>query len=183
MASGIDPFDPTVTWTRTADTSASNHVITPFLAAQTLIRVRGIGLAVGPWIAAALAKFAGVTQNGSQQQIAFSASGTVFYRSSKSTGLWSAWTTLPQLSAAGVWTLAGNATGALAITIADDAVGSITVPRQGGFLSAGRSQVDVSDFLADFGFSSKEATAYFDDDPASALHQSLLAAHSGISLT
>lgn len=80
-----------------------------------------------------MTKFAGVTQNGSQQQIAFSATGTVFYRSSRSTGLWSAWTTLPQLSAAGVWTLAGNTTGALAITIADDAVGSITVPRQGGF--------------------------------------------------
>lgn len=54
MASGIDPFDPTVTWTRTADTSASNHVITLFFAAQTLIRVRGIGLAAGPWMAAAL---------------------------------------------------------------------------------------------------------------------------------
>ena len=54
MASGIDPADPTVTWTRTADTSANNHVITLFFAAQTLIRVRGIGLAAGPWMAAAL---------------------------------------------------------------------------------------------------------------------------------
>ncbi|MES2434221.1 MAG: hypothetical protein V4586_10390 [Pseudomonadota bacterium] len=48
------PFDPTVTWTRTAVTSASNFVITLFFAAQTLIRVRGIGLAAGPWMAAAL---------------------------------------------------------------------------------------------------------------------------------
>lgn len=80
-----------------------------------------------------MTKFAGVTQNGSQQQIAFSASGTIFYRSSKSTGLWSAWSTLLQVSAAGLTSQAGNATGALAITIADDAVGSITVPRQGGF--------------------------------------------------
>ncbi|OZA07275.1 MAG: hypothetical protein B7Y02_14245, partial [Rhodobacterales bacterium 17-64-5] len=54
MASGIDPADPTVTWTRTADTSAANYVITLFFAAQTLIRVRGIGLAAGPWMAAAL---------------------------------------------------------------------------------------------------------------------------------
>ncbi|OYU38600.1 MAG: phage tail protein [Pseudorhodobacter sp. PARRP1] len=54
MASGIDPFDPTVTWTRTADTSAANHVITLLFAAQTLIRVRGVGLAAGPFMAAAL---------------------------------------------------------------------------------------------------------------------------------
>lgn len=54
MASGIDPNDPNVTWTRTADTSASNFVLTLFFAAQTLIRVRGIGLAAGPWVAAAL---------------------------------------------------------------------------------------------------------------------------------
>ena len=54
MASGIDPTDPTVSWTRTADTSASNYVLTLLFAAQTLIRVRGIGLTAGPWIAAAL---------------------------------------------------------------------------------------------------------------------------------
>jgi len=54
MASGIDPTDPTVTWTRTADTSASNHVIALFYAAKTLIRVRGVGLSAGPWAAAAL---------------------------------------------------------------------------------------------------------------------------------
>lgn len=54
MASGIDPLDPNVTWTRTADTSAANYVLTLFFAAQTLIRVRGMGLAAGPWVAAAL---------------------------------------------------------------------------------------------------------------------------------
>ncbi|WP_426033345.1 host specificity factor TipJ family phage tail protein [Cypionkella sp. TWP1-2-1b2] len=54
MASGIDPSGPTVSWTRTADTSAANHVITLLFAAQTLIRVRGVGLTAGPWIAAAL---------------------------------------------------------------------------------------------------------------------------------
>ena len=54
MASGIDPSDPTVTWTRTADTTATNFVLPLFFAAQTLIRVRGIGLTAGPWVAAAL---------------------------------------------------------------------------------------------------------------------------------
>lgn len=42
-----------------------------------------------------------------------------------------------------------------------------------GILAAGRSHVDVPDFLVDFGFSPKEAAAYFDDDPASAAHQAL----------
>ncbi|WP_054008032.1 hypothetical protein [Cypionkella psychrotolerans] len=96
-----------------------------------------------------MTKFAGVTQNGSQQQIAFSASGTVFFRSSKSTGLWSAWTSLLQVSTAGLMTLAGNATGALAITIADDAVGIITTPRQGGFADitcAGATASPLPDF-------------------------------------
>lgn len=50
-------------------------------------------------------------------------------------------------------------------------------------LAAGRTQVDVGDFLADFGFTTAEATAYFDDDPASAHHQSLAAAFPGISWT
>lgn len=54
MARGIDVTDPTITWTRVADTTAANQVLTLFFAAQTLIRVRGIGLAAGPWTAAAL---------------------------------------------------------------------------------------------------------------------------------
>jgi hypothetical protein len=54
MASGTDIDDPDVNWTRTADTSATNHVIALLYASQTLIRVRGIGLAAGPWTAAAL---------------------------------------------------------------------------------------------------------------------------------
>ena len=61
----------------------------------------------------------------------------------------SAWTTLLQVSAAGLTSQAGNATGAMAITIADDAVGSITVPRQGGFATitcAGATASPLPDF-------------------------------------
>ena len=54
MARGTDITDPTVTWTRVADTTAAHHVITLLYAAQTLIRVRGVGLTAGPWAIAAL---------------------------------------------------------------------------------------------------------------------------------
>ncbi|KAF0174089.1 MAG: hypothetical protein FD162_1324 [Rhodobacteraceae bacterium] len=54
MARGTDITDPTVTWTRVADTTAAHHVITLLYAAQTLIRVRGVGLTAGPWVIAAL---------------------------------------------------------------------------------------------------------------------------------
>lgn len=54
MAEGSDVDDPSVSWTRVADTSAAHHVITLLYAAKTLIRVRGVGLAAGPWAAAAL---------------------------------------------------------------------------------------------------------------------------------
>ncbi|WP_054008033.1 host specificity factor TipJ family phage tail protein [Cypionkella psychrotolerans] len=54
MAPGIDPSDPTVSWTRTADTTATNFVLPLLFASQTLIRVRGTGLTAGPWMAAAL---------------------------------------------------------------------------------------------------------------------------------
>jgi hypothetical protein len=42
-----------------------------------------------------------------------------------------------------------------------------------GILAAGRSQIDVPDFLVDFNFSPTEAAAYFDDDPTSTAHQAL----------
>jgi hypothetical protein len=50
-------------------------------------------------------------------------------------------------------------------------------------LSAGRSHVDVPDFLADFGFSPAEASAYFDDDPASAAHKDLALVALGVAWT
>lgn len=51
------------------------------------------------------------------------------------------------------------------------------------FLAAGRNQLDVGDFLTDFGFTTAEAAAYFDDDPASDSHQALLTYNPGISWT
>lgn len=59
MAQGTDVADPNVSWTRTADTSAASQVITIFYPTQTLIRVRGVGLAAGPWIAATLGSLIG----------------------------------------------------------------------------------------------------------------------------
>jgi hypothetical protein len=50
-----------------------------------------------------------------------------------------------------------------------------------GKLAAGRTAVDVSDFLSDFDFSPAEFATYFDADPSSAAHQQLLAANSSIS--
>lgn len=50
-------------------------------------------------------------------------------------------------------------------------------------LAAGRSHVDLGDFLTDFGFTTAEASAYFDDDPASAGHRRLASAAQGISWT
>ena len=46
-------------------------------------------------------------------------------------------------------------------------------------ISGGRQQVDITDFLLDFGFSPAEFTVYFDDDPAQASHQTLARAYPG----
>lgn len=54
MAYGADVDDPDISWTRTTDTSAASQVITLLYAARTLVRVRGLGLAAGPWVAAAI---------------------------------------------------------------------------------------------------------------------------------
>lgn len=51
------------------------------------------------------------------------------------------------------------------------------------YLATGRVAVDVGDFLADFGFSTIEASAYFDDDPTSAAHVALAATAPGITWT
>lgn len=50
MAAGVDPYDPDTTWTRVGETSANNYAVTALYGAQTLIRVRGIGLTAGPWV-------------------------------------------------------------------------------------------------------------------------------------
>ncbi|MDT8856422.1 phage tail protein [Paracoccaceae bacterium Fryx2] len=54
MAEGDNVADPTVSWTRTADTSAAHHVVALLYTTRTLIRVRGVGLAAGPWVASAV---------------------------------------------------------------------------------------------------------------------------------
>jgi hypothetical protein len=46
-------------------------------------------------------------------------------------------------------------------------------------VAAGRSQIDVGDFLIDFDFSPAEALTYFDDDPALAEHAALAQASAG----
>lgn len=50
MSSGTDPYATDLEWTRVGETSASNFAVTALYGAQTLIRVRAIGLAVGPWV-------------------------------------------------------------------------------------------------------------------------------------
>ena len=54
MAEGADVNDPQAFWTRVADTSAATQASTLLHAARTMIRVRGVGLAAGPWTAATL---------------------------------------------------------------------------------------------------------------------------------
>ncbi len=49
MASGTDPNAANLMWTRVGETSANNWAVTALYGAQTLIRVRGVGLVAGPW--------------------------------------------------------------------------------------------------------------------------------------
>ena len=54
MAEGADPAAATVSWTRIADTSAAQIAVLLMHAGRTMIRVRGAGLAAGPWISATI---------------------------------------------------------------------------------------------------------------------------------
>lgn len=54
MAEGEDITDLDVSWTRTADTTASHQIIRLLYADRTMVRVRALGLAAGPWAAAML---------------------------------------------------------------------------------------------------------------------------------
>lgn len=51
MAAGIDPGAVDLVWTRVGETTANNFAVTALYGPQTLIRVRGVGLVVGPWAA------------------------------------------------------------------------------------------------------------------------------------
>lgn len=54
MAAGDDPGAADLEWMRVVDTSAAQAVAELLYAAKTLIRVRGSGMAAGPWIATSL---------------------------------------------------------------------------------------------------------------------------------
>ena len=54
MAEGTDVNDANARWTRMADTSAATQAQSLLHSARTMIRVRGVGLTAGPWIAATL---------------------------------------------------------------------------------------------------------------------------------
>jgi hypothetical protein len=54
MADGDNPAAANVSWTRVADTSAAHQLVPMLFATRTLVRVRGIGLAAGPWVGASL---------------------------------------------------------------------------------------------------------------------------------
>jgi len=60
MAEGDDPLDPTVSWTRIADTTASSIVLALLHSNRSLIRVRGVGLAAGPWRATSIGTLLGL---------------------------------------------------------------------------------------------------------------------------
>ncbi|MFN3646233.1 MAG: host specificity factor TipJ family phage tail protein [Gemmobacter sp.] len=60
LADGFDLADTTVSWTRVADTTASQQVVTVGDAASTLVRVRGLGLAPGPWAVASVGALVGL---------------------------------------------------------------------------------------------------------------------------
>lgn len=51
MAAGVSPYAANLTWTRVGETSANNFAVTALYGVQTLIRVRGVGLTAGPWVA------------------------------------------------------------------------------------------------------------------------------------
>lgn len=54
VAFGFDPASADATWTRAGDTTSAHYILTMVDPKRTLIRVRGVGLAAGPWRAAAI---------------------------------------------------------------------------------------------------------------------------------
>lgn len=54
MAAGDDPAEPGLVWANVAYVSAPQAMTELLYAARTLIRVRGMGLAAGPWVATSL---------------------------------------------------------------------------------------------------------------------------------
>lgn len=54
MAEGTDVDDPDVSWTRIGDTTASTYTARLLHSKRTMIRIRGVGLAAGPWKASTM---------------------------------------------------------------------------------------------------------------------------------
>ena len=54
MAEGDNVADPDTGWTRVADTAMTQRAAQLMYTNRTMVRVRGSGLAAGPWIAATL---------------------------------------------------------------------------------------------------------------------------------
>lgn len=48
-ANTFNPYSTDVSWTRLGDTTANNYSVTAIYGAATSFRVRGVGLAAGPW--------------------------------------------------------------------------------------------------------------------------------------
>ncbi|MFZ5762827.1 MAG: host specificity factor TipJ family phage tail protein [Thermodesulfobacteriota bacterium] len=51
MAAGVDPEATDLAWTRVGETAANSYAVSAIYGAQTLIRVRGVGMTAGPWVA------------------------------------------------------------------------------------------------------------------------------------
>lgn len=60
MAEGAALDDPDVSWTRVAETTASQMMLTVLYPSRTMVRVRGIGMAPGPWSSAAVGVLVGL---------------------------------------------------------------------------------------------------------------------------
>ena len=60
MAEGSDLTDTTVSWTRVHETTATQHLSQVLDPARTMVRVRGVGVAPGPWLGAVLGELVGL---------------------------------------------------------------------------------------------------------------------------
>jgi hypothetical protein len=60
MAEGADLSDTAVSWTRVAETTAAQLLVPVLDVARTMVRVRGLGLAPGPWRSGALGDLVGL---------------------------------------------------------------------------------------------------------------------------
>lgn len=74
MAEGDDVTDTDVTWTRVADTTTTHHALTMLYSDRTMVRVRGLGLAAGPWSAAAVGDLLGYMWTGSDSDLMWTGS-------------------------------------------------------------------------------------------------------------